>query len=253
MRRIAYFSFVFLFCSVSARAGEPTADEILKLQDKAHSNYQDLTSEAKMVIREPGQAAGREFGFTTISKGNEKRIVRFTSPGDVKGMGMLTENRDTMYAYLPGFQRVRRLGTHVKNQGFMGSDATFDDMAEGAFSPVYKPTYAGADEGNWILDLELRPNQSAEFTKRKIWVDKKMHQITRMEDFDAKGVKVRTQTRTNYIKDSDDGGGHYTPGVIKITDHRRNDHNTEIVMSSTKANTGVPEDVFSQRSLVRGQ
>src|SRR5438445_378170 len=93
-----------------ARAGEPTADEILKMQDKAHGNFVDLTSEAKMIIREPGQTVGREFTFMTISKGNEKRLVRFTSPGDVKGMGMLTESRDTMYAYLPGFNRVRRLG-----------------------------------------------------------------------------------------------------------------------------------------------
>src|SRR4051794_3890350 len=91
---------------------EPTPAEILKLTDKAHGDFVDLTTEAKLVIREPGQSSGREYQFVTISRGNEKRIVRFLAPGDVKGMGMLVENRDTMYAFLPGFQRVRRLGTH---------------------------------------------------------------------------------------------------------------------------------------------
>ena len=33
----------------------------------------------------------REYGFTTFQKG-DKRLVRFNSPGDVKGMGVLIEN-----------------------------------------------------------------------------------------------------------------------------------------------------------------
>ena len=39
--------------------------------------------------------------------------MRFLAPGDVKGMGMLIEGRGTMYAFLPGFNKVRRLGLHV--------------------------------------------------------------------------------------------------------------------------------------------
>ena len=253
MNRISAFAFVFLFGGISARAGEPTADEILKLQDKAHANFKDFTVDATMTIREPGQKTGRQFSFTTISRFDEKRLVRFTAPGDIKGMGMLTESRDVMYAFLPGFQRVRRLGTHVKNQGFMGSDATFEDMAEGQFTGTWKPTLAGSEGDNWILDLALVSGHESEFAKKKIWVDKKMHQITKMEDYDAKGTKVRTQTRGGYVKDTEDNGGHYAPGVFLIVDHRRNDHSTELVFSNPKANTNVPEDTFSQRSLLRGQ
>ena len=58
-----------------------------------------------------------------IQKGTTKRLVRFLAPGDIKGMGMLVESADTMYALLPAFgNRVRRLGTHQVSQSFMGSD-----------------------------------------------------------------------------------------------------------------------------------
>src|SRR4051794_10958363 len=93
---------IFLLASPAARADEPSAAAILKMTDDAHGGFSDLTTDSKMTIREPGQTTGREFQFVTISRGNNKRLVRFTAPGDVKGMGMLVENRDTMYAYLPG-------------------------------------------------------------------------------------------------------------------------------------------------------
>src|SRR5439155_4645090 len=203
-------------------------------------------------IRDPGQDKGREYQFTTISRGNEKRIVRFLAPGDVKGMGMLVEGRDTMYAFLPGFQRVRRLGTHVKNQSFMGSDASFEDMAEGAFTGLFDAKLVVSDEKNWILELTMLPGKEGEFPRRKIWVEKTIHQVTRLEDYDAKGTNVRSQTRTDYRKD-EGPIVHWTPYDIKIVDHRRNDHSTEIIMLSSKVNQKVPDDVFSQRSLVRGQ
>ena len=255
----------FLLCaapvslSVSLIAGRaaaeektPSAAEILKLSDQAHGGFTDLTTESKLIIREPGQDKGREFQFLTISRGNDKRMVRFLAPGDVKGMGMLVEGRDTMYAFLPGFQRVRRLGTHVKNQSFMGSDASFEDMAEGAMTGVYDAKVVGNEGTDWVLELTLLPGKESEFPKKKIWVDKKIHQLTRIEDYDAKGQNVRSQLRTNYKKD-EGPVDHYTPGDIKITDHRRNDHSTEIIMLSAKVNQNVPDDVFSQRSLVRGQ
>src|SRR5438034_8947398 len=79
---------------IAARAGaEPSVAEVLKLTDKAHGDFTDLTTDSKLIIREPGQSAGREYQFLTISRGNEKRLVRFLAPGDVKGMGMLVEGR----------------------------------------------------------------------------------------------------------------------------------------------------------------
>ncbi|MGH8324495.1 MAG: outer membrane lipoprotein-sorting protein, partial [Steroidobacteraceae bacterium] len=120
----------------AAPARAQSGPEILQKVDQAMNSFTDGTFESKLLIREPnGQA--RELTFTTYQKVPDKRLVRFSSPGDVKGMGVLVENKDTMYVFLPGFQKVRRVGTHVKNQTFMGSDFSFEDMSQTRYSPTY--------------------------------------------------------------------------------------------------------------------
>jgi outer membrane lipoprotein-sorting protein len=236
----------------AARAGEPTAVEILAMVDKAQGNFEDLTTDSKLVVKEPGQTAGREYRFVTISRGSAKRLVRFLEPGDVKGMGMLIEGADTMYAFLPGFQKIRRLGTHVNNQSFMGSDVSTEDMAGGNMVDLYDAKLVETTDKEWVIELALKPGKSGQFPKRKMWVDKTIHQASRIEDYDGKGGNVRSTTRTDYRKD-EGPVEHWTPYAMKIVDHRRNDHQTEILMLSSKVNQKVPDDVFSQRSLVRGQ
>lgn len=252
MKKSLAIAFLLGLAPVAAQAdATPTADQILKLQDDAYSNFDDLTTETKMTVREPNETSGREYRFVTISRKDGKRVVRFLSPGDVKGMGTLIESRDTMYAYLPGFHKVRRLGTHVKNQSFMGSDASFEDMADATLTGVYKPTLVGGEGDEWLLDLALLPGRESEYPKKKIWIDKKIHMITKIEDYDEKGKLARTQTRTYGPKD-EGPVEHYTPTKILIVDHRRNGHSTELEMLSVKVNQKVPDSAFSQRALVRG-
>jgi outer membrane lipoprotein-sorting protein len=250
MTRLALAT-VVLTLAGTARA--QTADEILKKADQAYANYKDLTIDAKMLIYEPGAQTPREFSYVTIVKGVNKRIIRFTSPGDVKGMGMLLEDRDTMYVYLPGFQRVRRMGTHAKNQSFMGSDFGNEDMAESTYTGIFAPKLIGPDGTNWVLELNLLPGKESEFPRQKIWIDKAHYFITKIEYYEGSGKLARTQTRTDYRQDDAAGGGHFSPYEVTITDHRRNGHHTVMKFNSVKANTGVSDDAFSQRALVRGQ
>src|SRR5262245_53271428 len=90
-------------------AADPGSDVLGKV-DAAMNSFSDGTFESKLLIKEPnGQA--REYAFVTYQKVPDKRLVRFSAPGDVKGMGVLVENKDVMYVFLPGFQKVRRVGT----------------------------------------------------------------------------------------------------------------------------------------------
>src|SRR5579872_6331640 len=100
----------------------PNPEKLLQAVDKQANNFKDATFQFKMRIKEPGGQA-REIEFSTLQKGTQKRLVRFISPGDIAGMGMLMENPESMYVLLPQFgNRVRRMGTHAKGQSFFGSD-----------------------------------------------------------------------------------------------------------------------------------
>jgi outer membrane lipoprotein-sorting protein len=240
--------------TLARAANEPSGAEILRKVDDALNAFKDGIFEAKLLVREPnGQA--REFAFTTFQKSDpskpseSKRLVRFTSPGDVKGMGVLVANSEIMYVFLPGFQKVRRVGTHVKNQTFMGSDFSFEDMSQLAFSELYDAKVVGKDDAQWILELTQKAGRDLEFPRLKIYADAKIFQPLRVEYQDAAGKTLKEQFRDQYKQDSPI---HWQPMRVRVIDHRRNDHQSEIDFLSTKIDVGLGDDVFSVRSLSRG-
>ncbi len=241
---------LFLVAALGTSAHAQSALDILKMLDTARHAFNDLRLDSKMTIYEPGQSAGREVTFTTQLKG-DKRLVRFTSPADVRGMGLLTEGRDTMYALLPAFgNRIRRMGTHVKNQSFMGSDVPNEEVAGGNYADVFVPKLAGTEGNNWILELAIKPGQESIYPRQKVWIDKSHHQITRCEYYDEKGTNALSVVSTDFKKD-DGSADHYSPRMITYVDHYRNDHKTTLEISNVRANTGIPDDTFTQRGLQR--
>ena len=63
----------------------------------------------------------------------EKRIIRFLSPADVKGTGMLIfdydEKNDDMWIYMPALRKTRRIVSTEKGKNFMGSEFSNADLA----------------------------------------------------------------------------------------------------------------------------
>lgn len=222
-----------------------TPEQLLKRVDTQANAFKDATFRFKLRILDPGGV--RESEFTTQQKG-AKRIVRFLSPANVKGMGVLVENADTMYVLLPEFNnRVRRVGTHQAGQSFMGSDVSNEDMSLTEFLPTYEPTAAGSEGGLVVLHLKVRGNKPVEFPQLKLWIEPKDALITKLEYMDGKGNKLRTQERLEYTKD---GATHKSPGKMVFTDHRKG-HKTELVLVSSQMDQGLSDDNFTQRALTR--
>src|SRR3954469_12854804 len=217
MKRLA-----ILFALVPTVAlADPKGQEILGKVDKMMNNFNDGVFESKLLVKTP-DGSSREYGFTTFQKNPDKRLVRFTATGDVKGMGVLVENAETMYVFLPGFQRVRRMGTHIKNQTFMGSDFGFEDMSQTSFSPTFDPKVVAEDDKTVTLELNAKAGKDLEFPKMRMVVDKTMMVPLKVEYMDAGGKKMKTQVRDGYKKD--EGREYYAPARVVMTDHRRNDH-----------------------------
>jgi outer membrane lipoprotein-sorting protein len=226
-----------------------TGNEVLGLVDQAINSFTDGTFESKLKIYEPNGTA-RELAFTTYQKVPGKRLVRFSGPGEVKGMGVLVEDKDTMYVYLPGFQKVRRVGTHVKNQTFMGSDFSYEDMSNTRYGAIYDAKLVSQDDKQWEIELAVKPGVEIEYPRVKMWVLKQAHQPSKILFQDASGKTLKTQEFLDYKQD---GANHWGPSRLVVTDHRRNNHKSEIVFTGVKLNTGLKDDLFTQRSLLRGQ
>ena len=68
----------------------------------------------------------------TFEDNTEKRIIKFISPAEVQGTGILIydyENRpDDMWIYLPALRKTRRIVSREKSNSFMGSEFSNADM-----------------------------------------------------------------------------------------------------------------------------
>src|SRR3954470_17723839 len=201
--------------AVPATAAE-TGPTVLGKVDQAMNSFSDGTFESRLLIRDPnGQA--REIGFTTFQKVPDKRLVRFSAPGDLKGMGVLVENKDVMYVFLPGFQKVRRVGTHVKAQTFMGSDFSYEDMSLSRYSPTYDAKLVKEDDKAWELELTVKAGQEIEYPKVHMWVDKKSQQPLKIDFMDPSGKVLKT---SGYFDYHIDDANHWGPSKVVNTDHR---------------------------------
>ena len=107
--------------------------EILERMEGTN-NMADQTLNMRLTVVEVN-GTRRAYEFTFQQKGT-KRLVEFTS-GESKGMSVLVEDRDTVYVYLPGFRKVRRVATSEMSQPMVGSDLSSEDMATASWTTVY--------------------------------------------------------------------------------------------------------------------
>lgn len=222
-------------------------NQLLDKADSALDSFADATFESTLIIRRGSGA--REYRFTTFQRG-ERRLVRFTAPGEVKKMGVLVEDRETMYVFLPGFDKVRRMGTHVRSQSFMGSDFSLAEVAQSRLAPLYQARRLGDDAGALRLELTARAGKSPEFPRLELWLDRASLRPTRLECFDAAGARLKTELRSDEKRA---GPAALEAGRVTVTDHRHEGRTSEIEYKMTARNQGLPDELFSLRSLARGQ
>lgn len=226
------------------------ATRMLEQVDKNHSPFKDQTIETNMVLN-GGIHHDVTYTFTTYSKGGDKRSVRFHSPAEMRGMGVVTKGRDEVYARLPDSNKVRRVGTHSKRQSFYGSDWAMDDMTMMNMAQDYdivKILDLKADNNTHVkLELKLKPTTDLPYPKLVVKIDKQRLLMDFIEYYGENGKLIKTQYRDN-LKDLGNGYELYTH--ITVIDAATK-HKTENNVFSEKINQNIPDETFTKRWLVR--
>jgi outer membrane lipoprotein-sorting protein len=188
--------------------------------------------------------------FQKTINGVERRLVRFVAPPDLRGMGILVESRDTMYVYLPGFDKVRRVGMHARTQNVMGSDFNYDDLGVLRLSHDYDAQLVSATPAEFVVDLNTKAGRDPLYTKLRAWVSRKCLQYSKIEYYDAHGMHVRTQLRE--YREGKGAGKRCILTKTMMIAHNRGNHMTQADIVEAKFNEKLPDELFTVRSLARG-
>lgn len=184
--------------------------------------------------------------------GTEKRIIKFISPADVKGTGILIfdypDKSDDMWIYLPALRKTRRIVSKEKSKSFMGSEFSNANMtAPGLEDFSYKLKGEESLNGQacfLIESIPLSPDLEDEYgyTRSVSWVDKNTYLVhqTLYYDFDDELFKTISNQEFKML---DEEEGKYMVTHMFARNHS-NDRSSEMVMDQL-AVTPTKKDYFT--------
>lgn len=223
------------------------AAAVLAQCDKNHNYFSDQHIRTDMVLN-GGVHKNVTYSFDTYTRGS-KRSVRFDSPAEMRGMGVVTKGRDEVYARLPDSNKVRRVGTHAKRQSFYGSDWSMDDMSMIYYGQDYDIVKVVSldDNNHYTLELKLKQGVDLPYPKLIVKITRDTLLMDYIEYYDDTLSLKKTQERFD-LKDL--GSGHLIYSHVKLVDAATK-HTTENFVRSEKINQNFSEDTFTKRWLVR--
>jgi hypothetical protein len=150
-----------------------------------------------------------------------------------------------IYVYLPAHKKVRRVASHVRSRGFMGTTMSFDEMAVATYSPYFTGNLLQETDTHWIVEAVLKPGADFPHPRLELEIVKEHGQASEIRYYNHKGVKLKTETRTEYKCREKI----CSPKKVKMVDHIAGGKWTELTQAEWKVNTGVKDSFFTIQSL----
>ncbi len=264
-KRIFMSLIVICFLTVSTQFplyAEPdlTGREIMQKADE-ENDTDDSTYLLTMEIRRGNSKRVRKMKMWMKSdeQGNERSLIRFIWPAQVKGTGFLTiehsDRDDDQWLYLPALKKVRRIASSKKGGSFMGSDFAYADMGGGSIDDyTYKLVGSEVIDGNDCYVVEETPatekiKKDEGYSKKITWIRKDIFYRAQVKYYDKHGnyLKIMKLSDFRKIEEADVWLATY----IITTNEQKKGNETAVTYDEIEVNTGIPDDFFTQRYLVK--
>jgi hypothetical protein len=186
---------------------------------------------------------------------DEKKIFYFEKPADVKGVTFLTwqyddsKRDDDRWLYLPALKKSRRISGSSKNDYFMGTDFTYDDLGGRA---VDEENHKLLKEENlngtpcWVVQTISKDPKDI-YGKRIAWIRQDCLIAAKVDYYDRKQRLLKTLVRSQFVlKD-----GIWTAMGMKMNNVQEK-HQTIIKTISIEYNIELPANFFTVSTLEKG-
>ncbi len=244
---------LFTFVASPILASDMTGEDVLdRVDEEMDSETRDFILDMT-IVNENGQERDRK--ITIKTKGEDKGLVKFLEPGDVKDTALLSVgegDEEDMWLYLPALGNVKKIASHNKSGSFMGTDFTYNDidMVGGSnYKDDYDSELVGEEkiDGDLCYKLSTVPTKdSIDYSKMKMWVRKDDFMPLKLEFYDEDGELHKIMINNNY-KDID---SHLTPEKIVMKDVQKGTK-TILKLSDVQYNIKLPDRIFTTRYLKR--
>jgi hypothetical protein len=190
---------------------------------------------------------------------SDRTLVRFTSPNDIRGTSFLVWEHpgadDERFLFLPALGRVRRIAGNEKQESFVGSDLSYEDiggrdLADYSYAFTAENATWTAPDGSvhsaWALESRARDAQAA-FPRSVSLVLKDRFIVVHADIFNRRDEreKVFDVMRLERV----DG---VWSALDLVVVNEREKTRTELSTTSIRYNIGLRPDDFTRRALEDG-
>ena len=242
-RTLALLLVSLSFTLVWAEETQLTAVQILQKADDVINAPRDQDLKIKLIlIDKKGNEKVREMSM--LQKGSDKRLVKFLSPADQKGIAFLSLPDDVMYLYMPAFKKIRRIASHVKHTKFAGTDFTYEDMEAVRYSDKYIPEYIRKEDNHFILQLIPKEGIKTDYSKLIMSIREDNFYITKIEHYNRGDKLFKIMIRDNIEKI-----GEYWLARESEMQDLKSKHTTKMIIEEVILDSKVSDDKFTKRNL----
>lgn len=248
---------LFAFSSASVQAQDANA-----IMEKASqvAYYQGDDGRAQMLMKvypkgsdQPIKKLFNMLRMDVEENGKQNFLTYFAAPADIKRTTFLVhksvEEDDFRRLYMPAADKVIAIAGSRKQDPFMGSDFTYEDVSGRHFT---KDNHVQVGEekvdGGLAYVMESTPKNPADdiYSKLKSWIDQETFVVKKVEFYGKDGalLRVYTSASTKTI----DG---YPTTLKRTMVSPAKGTRTEILVNpkSVKYNIGLTESSFTERAL----
>ncbi len=253
-------SFMAVLISIPCAAGfsaQKSGRDIAVLVDE-RPDGKDRKMQMKMtLINRRGRTRVREMVSYSKDYGKDsKTLFYFRQPADVKGVGFLTwdynnpRKDDDKWLYLPALRKVKRISGSSKNDSFMGSDLTYDDMGDRAVDEDrHKFLREGTVDGHecWVIE-SVPVDKDYMYSKVVSWVRKDALVRVKSVFYDRQNRLLKTMKKTGLKKHS----GFWVAFRTEV-ENVQDSHRTVFELSDVVFDSGISGSLFRVSTLKRGK
>ncbi len=253
---------MFSLVSMSAWAELPQIDaRQVAVNIDEREDGADETAEMEMILinKRDQQRVRKIMTYRKDDGDDTKSVMFFLEPADVKGTGFLSWNYDDeskdddQWLYLPALKKVRRISSSGKADYFMGTDFTYSDMGDREIDDY---TYAHIDteviDGIECYHMERLPKDDnvideTGYSRTEIWVRPDIWMMMKAVFFDKKGKLLKELA----VSDFEEVNGIWIAKTMHMNNIQK-EHQTTLKFNNNQFDTGLDDDLFSQRQLQKG-
>lgn len=226
-------------------------EETVRREEQRYKG-EDMVSILSMTLtNSDGKVRRRELvWYHTRSAGISKDLQKFYYPQSIKDIATLKEEvrneEDRQFLYLPAAKKMRRVSG--KNQSWVGSDLTFEDLQEIKLEDwTYRSLGTTKVDGYdcSVVEMTAKEGAGSAYSKRINYIRADGSFYPGKVEFFDKSGKLLKELHNSDVRDHD--GALYS--TLLVVNNVQDKHKTELERLWIRVNTKFPDAIMSTRQM----